>query len=361
MTEEPPVIPLEAVPVRYRFVSAHRVVGLSALPENRDLALNLGKAHVTARLTLDPNTTLAAVDRGAALAYLIFSAVFQGKDSGPNILAAVETEVAQRASKRREAFPNAVFLLLEAIGQVTSTPTEVARDLKEAVLAFDAIDKAAIQTAHQPLVSAALAAMALNLHTSADIIQLSEGVELTLPDGRPLYSLSIRGGPAKVTAARTATVATAEAFQSAVRALLHDEHLASPTRLWVDAIRSTNNPLEAFILAWAALEMLIRTFTVNCENGEWVSRVPEGVRAAATDLHQAFLAGKHRFYSLADRTKVFALLFGIADGAEIAAELTRVKNAYREPLYHRGVIQEAALPVDSLIALVRRLFSGVLQ
>jgi hypothetical protein len=361
MTQEPPVVPLEAVPVRYRFVSAHRVVGLSALPENRDLALDLGEAHVTARLTLDPNTALAAVDRGAALAYLMFRAAFQGNNFGPDILAAVETEVAERASERRERFPNAVFLLLEALGQVTSTPTEVARDLKEAVFAFDAIDKAAIQTAHQPLVSAALAAMALNHDASADIIRLSEGVELKLPDGRPLYSLSIRGGPAKVIAARPATVATAEAFQRAVRTLLHDEHLASPTRLWVDAVRSTNNRLEAFILAWAALEMLIRKFTVDCEDGEWLTRVPEGARASAAALHQAFVASEHQFYSLADRTKVFALLFGIADGVELAAELIRVKNAYREPLYHRGVIQEAALPVDTLIALARRLFSSVLK
>jgi hypothetical protein len=361
MTQEPPVVPLEAVPIRYRFVSAHAVVGLSALPESRDLALDLGEAHVTARLTLDPNIALAAVDRGAALAYLIFRAAFQGQNSGPNILAAVETEVAERARQRRERFPNGVFLLLEALGQVTSSPTDVARDLKGAVLAFDAIDKAAIQTAHQPLVIAALAALALSVDASASIIQISEGVELTLPDGRPLYSLSIRGGPAKVIAARPATVATAEAFQRAVRALIHDEHLASPTRLWVDALRSTDDRLEAFIVAWAALEMLIRRYTVDCENGEWISRVPEGVRAAATALHEGFVASEHQFYSLANRTRVFAFLLGITDGVELAAELIRVKNAYREPLYHQGVIQEAALPVDTLLALARRLFSGVLK
>ena len=44
---------------------------------------------------------------------------------------------------------------------MVSTATDVARDLTQAVLAFDAIDKKALRTQHQHFVSSVLTAVAL--------------------------------------------------------------------------------------------------------------------------------------------------------------------------------------------------------
>lgn len=360
MNNVPSSMQLPATKLRYRFVSVHRIVGLSALPEGKDLPLRLDYPGAQATLTLDPNPPLAPIDRGTALGYLMLMG-FQGHSAGPDILLAVEGLREERARERLERFPAAVFLVIEARGTVTSIPADAARDLKDAILAFDAVDKEALKRTHQPLANAALTAMVLTLNTSSDVAAVLDGVELALPDGRPLYSFTARMGAARLSVARPATANDVQVFQQTVSKLLNDVRLASPTRLWVDALKSSGDRLVAFILAWAALEMLVRKYTGNCERGEWISAVPQDDRAAAAALHQAFKEADHRSYSLAERVRAFAWMHGFADGDALAAEVTRLRTAHREPLYHEGIILEETLPTDAVTALTRRLLTAVLK
>ena len=122
-------------------------------------------------------------------------------------------------------------------------------------------------------------------------------------------------------------------------------------------MRSTNDRLEAFIFAWAALEMVIRKYTVGCESGKWVKTVPPADREFASILHKQFVDGGHQYYSLATKTRVFALTHRFGTGEDLAAEVARIRRVYREPLYHEGAITQH-LPVEEVVALAKRLIAA---
>jgi hypothetical protein len=58
MTDESSVIELPPTPIRYSFVSVHRIVGFSAPIGGSDLTLALQTPGASARITVDPNTAL---------------------------------------------------------------------------------------------------------------------------------------------------------------------------------------------------------------------------------------------------------------------------------------------------------------
>jgi hypothetical protein len=143
-------------------------------------------------------------------------------------------------------------------------------------------------------VAAALAAVSLAVNTIPDVTVVCRGVSLTLPDGRPLYSVTFRGGAAILTTARPATDPDARAIERYLNALLSDERLTTPTRLLVDALHSTQDRLEACIFSWAALEMVIRKYTVRCETGDWVKSLADGDRHIGDAIHKDYVDGGHR-------------------------------------------------------------------
>jgi len=294
------------------------------------------------------------------LGYLALRAVFQGIHVGSDALQAAEGLREERAKERLEKFPSAVYLVVEAIGDKISIATDIARETPEAVIAFDALDKQAITAAHQPLVSAAVTALVLTLNTTPDAIHVLDGVELTLPDSRPLYTFAASGGAIRVMSARPARGDEVETFEKTVRPLLADNRLTTPSRLLVDALRSTDDRLEAFIFAWAALEVLIGKQMTKCESGAWIVSAPDRVRATAEELHRQVLARCRPYYSFLDRTKAFCLLNGL-DAEAITAEIAHLRTTFREPLYHSGQFEESALPVDAVINLVRRLMASIVD
>jgi hypothetical protein len=366
MADEVALKALPATPITYRFVSVHRIVGFSdlrttpALQAAREIPLNLGIAGVSATLIVDPNAALSEVDRAAALAHLLLLG-FAGQRAPGDVLNAVHEQAAVYAQERLKKFgAPGVYLVLEARGELISTPTEVARDLDGALFAFDAVDKTAIKARYAPLVSAALAAVALSVDTTTDVANVADGISFTLPDGRQLYSVTMTVGSASLTTARPATDKDARAIEMAMAALIGDERLATPAQLLVDALRSTADRLEAFLFAWAGLEMVVRKCTVGCERGEWVLTVPEAFRTIASALHEGFRDGGHPHYSLAQKSRMFALSHRMGSGEDLGAEITRIRRAYREPLYHEGSIADR-LPVEALVLLLRKVIAAALN
>jgi hypothetical protein len=265
----------------------------------------------------------------------------------------------ERAKERIKDYPLGVYLVVEARGEQMSAPTDHARHLGDAVFGFDAIDKREIIARHQPLVNAAVTALIVKLNISADVTRILEGVELTLPDGRPLYSFTFSLSAPRLSFGRAAGAEDLRTFERTFPALLADDNLATPSRLLVDALRRRNDGLESFILAWAALEVLIGKQMTKCENGRWIESVRDAARAAAVELHREVLARCRPFYSFADRTKAFCLLNGPTNADAIIARITHLRTTFREPLYHEGRFDENNLPVDAVIELVRQLMGSV--
>lgn len=355
------IMPLPAVPVRYAFLSVHRIVGFSSLPEGRPLAIDLGIDGVTASLVGDPNPALIQIDRWSALAVLMMSA-FGGRTEGADILAIAEKKAHERARERaKDQTAPGVYILLRVEGWAETEPTTASRDLGAAVFASDAIDKDAIKARHAGLASVVLTAISLTVdRTSPDLVSIAEGVELTLSDGRPLYSITFTAGAPKVSTARTPSGRDSRRIAELAQRLLATDDLATPARLLVDALRNNDARLEGFILAWAALEMIVRKQTRNFESGEWLESAPRPKSEAATAVHRAFLASGHGSYSLSVRVRAFGLLHGFDDWEQVAEQVNTLRKQYREPLYHEGRFKESDLPLEQVIGIARRLMVAVL-
>jgi hypothetical protein len=358
MVDEVVLTAMPSTPVYYRFVSVHRIVGFSALADGRDLPLNLSLPDTNAYLTADPNPTLTWVDQGAAVAELIARAAFTGEPNGGANVEALRSRAVQLAQERTQRLGSPrVYFVLEIIGNLQTASTEVARDLGGAIVAFDAVDKVALIAGHQRVVNAALSALSLIVETSSEIVKVSDGVSLELPDGRPLYSLSVTANSPRLTVSRPVTKADATRIEEAIGKFIADERLTTPSRLLVDALRRAEDRLESFIFAWAALEMVIRKVTANCETGDWVKTISGTNQAAAEKLHQAFVDAKHQSYSLVARVRVFGLMYDMTGIDDLANEVSRIRKNIREPLFHEGKLDEQGLPVEAVTALVRKLLT----
>jgi hypothetical protein len=178
-----------------------------------------------------------------------------------------------------------VYLVVEVTNETDTQPADVSRDFGDAILVFDAVDKKSIRAKCRQLVSAALAATALAVTTTSDLVKVQDGVELVLPDGRPLHSVTFSGGAARLSTARPVTELDLQTINSALRVLSEQGDLETPCRLLVDALQSGKDRLEGFIFAWAAMEMIVRKYTVSCEDGLWVDEVASSDHQRAADFH----------------------------------------------------------------------------
>ncbi len=133
--------------LRYRFLSTSRIIGFSTLVDGRDVDFDTGDPNSRAFLTLDRNPSLAPIDRHVSLLYLMWHG-FEGLKEGTDIVARIEALREERAQKRRKESGTGVFLIVAVRGEVTSTNTEITRDLGAAVIANEAVDKAPINEHH---------------------------------------------------------------------------------------------------------------------------------------------------------------------------------------------------------------------
>jgi hypothetical protein len=315
--------------------------------------------EVIGALVSDPNAPLLEVDRGTALRLLMLMG-FAGRRDPADILKVIHQKAEEFAQERlKKLGPLGVYMVIEATGDIVTTPTDIARDLGGAMLAFDAVDKKVLRARYQPAVTSFLTGVALGMDANIDITAVAEDVVITLPDGRPLYSVTMTVGTARLTSARSTTDADVSAIENGVAVLLSDERLSSPSRLFVDALHSPDDRLQGFILAWAALEIMIQKHTGGCESGGWVEGVPEQYRDAAATIHGDYRASNHQNYSLAQKAAVFAMTHGMGAGNDLAREITRIQNEYRHPLYHQGRV--SAFPVEAVLGLARRVLDAAVR
>ena len=86
-----------ATPATYRYISAHRIMGLSALPENKPAEVTPDVPNARVFFTTDPDDVLAAVDRDTARRSLGLKYVFTG-----GALPSLDEEAANIAKTRNE-------------------------------------------------------------------------------------------------------------------------------------------------------------------------------------------------------------------------------------------------------------------
>jgi hypothetical protein len=346
------LVELPAKNLTYRFTSLHRVVGVSGLADVQDVEIAAGEENARILLTTEPARILAAADLSAARQFLAIKQLILREAAQRS----AEEEAAEIARERIAKFGEGVYLIVEATGVATASQPSAARGYDWGWVAIDAVDKDQLAASHKPLVDRAVGSLAaMDIHT-CDVAKVREVIELYLPDGRALQSVTVTGGSARLSAARPFTDADKSAVEGRVAAIQRNPKLATPIRLLAQAVRSQDDHLEAFLYAWGAMETLVNPSVapLECESGEWIAQVPTKDHEAASAIHAEWKTSGHRGYSLGQRLAVFALVHGSGPSSELVAEFSRLNGAYRGPLAHHGDIPPPDAS-DTVIGLVRKL------
>jgi hypothetical protein len=348
---------LPAQTVSYTFISVFRAVGFSAIPDkNASVFTDDG---VDVAFVDDPTEVLRPIDERGAIAELLLRAVFRGEQTGDDIRAAVDERIAHYVSQRGKAHTNpGVYLVVKVAGAAYAKECK-GRDIGIGVLAIEAVDKREIAASRRALVSAYVTAASISAErTSPEVIKVSEGVCLSLANGRPFYSITFESGQLGLQTSRKLGDEDVESIAKLAMGLMANAMLATPARLLADAVARLNERLEAFILAWAALEILTKKATAGCQNGEWVSQVSTSFRDSASELRDRIQANVPAYYGLADRVRVYGMLYGLDNFEALALETNDIRKTYREPLFHEGALREAGLPVERVLGIVSCLLKG---
>jgi hypothetical protein len=347
----PQTFELPATKATYTYTCGFRVSGLSSLPANKAVEMASGEAGTRIRLVTQDDDALAYLDRSAAQKSLVMRRFFTGAELTP-----LQAEIDRIRQQRENRFGAGVYLIVEASAEVT-TQAALAITLSDGTLvSTDIVDKAAIAASHKNLVSRAVTAVGLLNSQSPDLQFVGQETTLLTSDGRTIAPLNIGGGSAYLTLARPFTEADQAAVSKSIAAMAAQPYLKTPSRLLADALAQRPDTLEAFVFAWGTLETLINPFasSLRCEDGVWIDDVTEAHRNAARELHEAWRAGGHKGYSLADKICAFSLTHGFGTSTAIIKEFRRINNAYREPLSHHGDIPGHGAS-EELIRLVREL------
>lgn len=360
-SDEPVTVPLPATEVAYEFVSVHRIVGLTNAGLEDDKQIDLGDPSAKAVLTINPEPYLTAVDQRQAVGNLALRSLIGQRgdgETGKLLDEIARTIAAERATKH--SLP-AACIVVSASGRVTTTEGAISRDLGDSVLVFDAVDKEAIKGRHHAIVRDVLTATALVVdQTTLDIVPVAEGVTLSLPDGRPLHSLAFRGS-AKMSTARPATDADLKAMATIFRKVRAMPSLSTPSWLLADALRSGDDDLQGFVLAWAGLEILIKKHASGYEDGQWMAGVGADLLPAAQALHDGFVKAKRLNYRLLEQLEALLIIRKAADRTDLLRDVAEIKNQFREPLFHQGILPRAGFPTERVVRLTRRLMEVVLD
>ena len=359
-SDDESTIPLLATDAAYEFVSVHRVVGLTTAGLETDQSIGLDDPAAKAVLTINPQRYLAAVDRSKAVGNLAIRAMVGQRGEG-EIQKLLDEIVQTIASERAKAHSlPAACIVVCVSGRTTTIDGVTASDLGDSVLAFRAVDKEAIKARHHALVRDVLTATALVVdQTTLDVVPIAEGVALTLPDGRPLHSVTISGS-AKLSSARPVADADLAAIGSIFRQLRATPSLSTPSRLLADALRSGDDDLQGFVLAWAGLEILIKKHTSGFEDGQWIAKLGADWQPAAQSLHDGFTSAGRKNYRLLEQLEALLFIRRAADRTELLKDVAEIKNQIREPLFHQGTIPKVGFPTERVVRLTRRLMEVIL-
>jgi hypothetical protein len=254
-----------------------------------------------------------------------------------------------------------VFLVVKIDGVAQLQASERSWRFRNMRVVIDGINKKAIRAeCRYTAASVATAAAFAAWDKSPHIDRVADGIALRRQDGEDLCSLTFSMGPAELNVARPLVDDDIAAISEVANCLMQEPRFETPLRLLVDSTLQRVDKLEAFLLAWASLEVLVKKFTTGIQSGDWRHAVTVAQRADADRIHERFLASNANEYGLVDRIRALCIIYGLDNMEEITNEVNWIRKNYREPLYHAGALNEADLPVRQVTGVVRTLLEALI-
>jgi hypothetical protein len=341
--------------MHYTYSSLYHIRGLSPSSPNVDEKIFDDPPQRTrAVLTSDPTPLCTQLDTSPVLANMLLTGLFHGTTEPGTIDERLARQVQRLREERQKKLGAGVFLFVEANGETTDpfTPT-TQRDCGDFILALDGPPKRDIRNHHEPVVRKILAAIGLGIPSVAGFEKVADAVVFIDAGGKPIYSFKFDGKADAYVSRRPSAEDLAAARQLASR-IVADTSMDRIVRLLNESLEPHQERLRKFLSAWMALEVFVNKNFSAYEKRFWDS-LSAGV---SLPIRERYLKRIHEV--MRDKYKLlekFVVISSETDPSSADDDIAMFEcgKDLRDRFSHGEAIDEAALPLEGIQGLVRRL------
>jgi len=343
--------------MRFIFLSAHKVLGVTLKPGDPDVPLYESPDEgLFVFMTGDLSNHYQLLDRQTALAVMLLS----GKVKQPlpdDFQNQLLHEIGAVQKQRSGTSEGAANVVVQIRGDVEAAITGLRRDIADFILCFDAFDKKALASRLQPTVMSALAGLSIGGRGDYDFEAISSGSYLINDDGKVIHSFTAEVGSVRAYVSAPLRDDQIARVRESIGLLKRSGELARVAGLYAQSINRATDNFRAFVSAWSALEILIgKIFPIY--HRELVSQLEEvsaapGLKAYLTQVANV-MKGKH---TLTDRFAVISVFLDEGQGDAEIENFKRIKKV-RDRLSHGEDVSDEALPTIEVQKLFEKYLSN---
>ena len=339
--------------MKARYISIWRLRGASELSDAADgYEVAQSGSYAVAKIVANPEAFFTHVDRAQALAAVVLKGIFTpGALEPENPLMA---ELDKIRSTRCAKTPRTAYLVIEGEDEAATPNLSKRADTDSFIVCFDAIDKGQEREKYRSFTDAVIAALTLGLPPDVDHKVEHLGEVIFLQDAsepRPIYTLSITGGPARLSLARRIEKQDLDGVARLVSALVKDKSIARAQELLSTSLSESTTDLEAFLAAWSALEIFVNKSFKAVYEKQWFATVETTASAASKPIFARLKDVMRDKYRLLDKFLMVAATLNPI-GATRDVETFRGLKTLRDKLMHDAEVPRH-LPTHEIQTLLK--------
>ena len=338
--------------MRYTYSSLYHIRGLSPSSPANDEEIFADSDGIRAVLTSDLAQLGDRLDKALAISNMLIG--FLNEKEPGTVDERLAAQVQRLREERAKKFVAGVFLFFDANGEIAPITPHVQRDCGNFILALNGLPKGDIRGRHEPLARRILAAIGLGMTNVAGVEKVAEATVFLANDGKPIYGFDLETGLAEVLVSRRPSAEDLAATRQLASRIVTDTFLDRVITLLNESLEPNQEKLRRFLSAWTALEVF-----VNKNFGAYQKRFWDSLSAAVSQpIRERYLKRIHDVmgnkYNPLDKFVVISAELDPSEADSDIAIFQRGKDL-RDGFSHGEAIDENALPVAEIQALVRKL------
>ena len=339
--------------LQYRCV--WRVEGANTLPEGvvRQELAKFTEPTMAAYVTTEVDRACEQIDRRIAFSHLVLDILFQGRNGDFN--EEYRSALSAAISERQKKFSTGVYL--EFVGETDASQLKFSELIEAehfyATQRYEENDQlfAKFRKHIQSTLAGVVLALRPDISHSVSIVGEQCFYE-EIDRKKPIFASKLSGA-ANLTLCAPLDEASLKDMSTLVGAVRADARAQRPLEILLRTLSSSADPLQKFFVAWAALELFVRTTFSDFYRGKWESSLSAGTPSAAEKVLEKILNQARETYRSRDQFSIIAALVNPTTATSDIAEFNRL-NKIRNQLFHAMEVPASLIAdVNKLEALTR--------
>jgi len=338
--------------VTYKFISAHKVLGVTPPAEREDnVLLKYPSLKAKALLTYEVDQHLAELDRASVVGSMMLKGLI-GQGGTGTLQERMMREIEQLRAQRSKDIGSGVFVIFEAEGEVESWNPRDQKEFGDFILAFDGAPKAPIRNRYQAIINGILACFALASDSVCGLKKVTDGVYFLAEGDKPIYSFTFDAS-AKLTVSTALKSEAVDYIKRNAKSLAKHQELTDPARLLSRSLDEENDELLSFLSVWSGLEIFLGKAFQGYEADVFEQLSSAADAAAPSQFLERVRRVMKGKYNPVDKFLVVSHMLSPADAESDSVEFQRIKSI-RDELMHGQEVAITSLPTESAGKLLRK-------